>query len=38
MAYHSLLEMSEDGKKQIAARFIRAMIENSNVEVKSLYP
>ena len=26
------------GKKQIAARFIRAMIENSNVEVKSLYP
>ena len=38
LAYHSLLEMSEDGKKQIAARFIRAMIENSNVEVKSLYP
>ena len=31
--------MSEDGKKsRLPARFIRAMIENSNVEVKSLYP
>ena len=38
LAYHSLLEMSEDGKKQIAAHFIQAMIENSNVEIKSLYP
>lgn len=37
-AYSHLVKMSEDGKKQLAARFINAVIYNSDVEIKSLYP
>ncbi|CUQ52352.1 MULTISPECIES: response regulator transcription factor [Hungatella] len=36
--YHSLLELSSEGKIQIIAKFIKAVISESNVEVKSLYP
>ncbi len=37
-AYSRLLKMSENGKKQLAARFIKAVIDRAEPETRSLYP
>lgn len=36
--YNSLRKISEEGKAQIVSRFMQAIITNSYVETKSLYP
>lgn len=37
-AYSRLLKMSENGKRQLAARFIKAVIDRAEPETRSLYP
>ncbi len=37
-AYAHLLNMSENGRKQLALRFVKAVIDRTEPEIKSLYP
>lgn len=37
-AYTHLLSMSENGKRQLAARFLKAVIHHGQLETRSLYP
>lgn len=37
-AYSHLVKMSENGKRQLASRFIKAVIHHAELETRSLYP